>query len=130
MARIWGRIPTTTAGGDAEVLPPYAPSTWVAVKPDADGDTSYLHLTALIQCFRLNLGESPFYGNFGIPARASVQQQIAPDYSVAFIQSAYSGYFTSLLVVKQPDAPNAPSPTYAVSVIFKNGSKMRAAVAL
>ena len=130
MARIWGRIPTTTAGGDAEVLPTYAPSTWTAVETQPDGGDGNVYVTAMIQCFRLNLGESPFYGNFGIPARASVQQQIAPDYNVAFIQSYFSSRFASLIVTKQPSPVNNPAPVYQINAVRLNGTTVSGSIAL
>ena len=108
----------------------YAPSTWVVVETDAAGDNGYVYATALVQCFKLNLGESPFWGNFGIPAKASVQQQIAPDYAVAKTQSFFAQFFASLIIAKAPYNPSAPLPTYNVNVIFKNGRSGIMAVAL
>ena len=41
--------------------------TWVEVSTDANGFDDMVMLTTLAQVLKLNLGESPFYANFGIP---------------------------------------------------------------
>lgn len=131
--RVWGREPTTTAGGDAETLPSGAPSRWVAVTTDAAGYDDYPYITALIQCLKLNLGESPFYANFGVPARASVRSQVPPDYAVAFTQSYFAPHFASLVITNAltpQTSTAAPVPTYNVSVIRTNGSSFQTKVAL
>ena len=124
--RLWGRIPVT-AGGDAEQLTAGAPSRWVAVTEDATGHFDYIALTALVQCLKLNLGESPFWGNYGIPAKSSVLQQLPPDYNVALTQAFFAPYFASLIVSK--DATRI-EPTYQVNVVRTAGSTMQMTVAL
>ena len=131
--RVWGRIATNTAGGDAEVLNVGTPSRWVAVTTDAQGYEDYPHITALIQCLKLNLGESPFYANFGVPARAAVRSQVPPDYAVAFTQSYFAPFFASLVITNASTPQTstaAPVPTYQVSVIRNNGSSFQEKVAL
>jgi hypothetical protein len=84
-------------------------------------------LTTLIQTIKLNLGESPFFANYGIPAYPSVITQIAPDYYMSLMQQQYSKYFLSLIISKQPnavDADGVPSPAYLVSVITKYGAQL------
>ena len=75
--------------------------TWVEVQTDANGHDDYVWLTTLIQCLKLNIGESPFYASYGIPARQSVLQQIFPDFYVTQAQIQFSPYFSSLVVSKQ-----------------------------
>lgn len=91
--------------------------TWRVIETASDGTNDYVYLTALAQVYKLNLNESPFYANMGIPARQAVQQQIAPDYYVYYIQQKYSQYFASLVVDKTADSP----PTYRVFVITNFG---------
>src|ERR1035438_1409529 len=55
---------------------------WVVVTTDPNGYNDMVFLTTLAQVFKLNLGESPKFADWGIPARASVMQQIAPDYNM------------------------------------------------
>jgi hypothetical protein len=102
---------------------------WVVVETDPESYNDYVYLTALVQALKLNLGESPFYARFGIPAHASVIQQIAPDFAVAFMQGYYSQFFASLVVAKAP-LSFPPVPTYNISIIRTNGSAFETQVAL
>lgn len=97
---------------------------WVEVKTDANGNNDLVYLTALCQVLLLNLGESPFYATYGIPAQQSVMQQTFPDYYVALTQQVYSQYFASLVIVKQSD----PTPTYLVTVKTHQGVVLSATV--
>jgi hypothetical protein len=94
---------------------------WQVVETDADGFDDAVWLTTMCQVFLLNLNESPFYANYGLPAQQSVIQQVQPDYYVARIQQQFAQHFASLVVAK---VPNATSPTYRVSVITQQGSKI------
>ena len=107
--RTWGRTP----GG-----------TWVEVSTDANGYDDAVYLTTLAQVLKLNLGESPFYANYGIPAEPSVVQQVQPDYYVAVTQQQFSPYFMSLIIAKVPQSPNQPTPTYRVNVITHQGASI------
>lgn len=98
---------------------------WTKVETDAAGFNDYVWITTLIQTLLLNLGESPFYGNFGIPAHPAVVQQVFPDYYVAVTQQQFSQYFASLIIAKQP----SPTPTYRVSVTTNQGVKVAASIA-
>ena len=51
---------------------------WVEVTTTPDGYNDLVWATTLCQCFLLNLGESPFYANYGLPAEQAIIQQIAP----------------------------------------------------
>ena len=101
--------------------------SWVVIQTDSTGNNEYVYVTALVQVLKLNLGESPFYGNYGIPARQSVMQQLAPDFYVAFIQSQYSKYFASLIIYKAA-AVFPPRPTYNISGLMTTGTKFQVAI--
>lgn len=98
---------------------------WVVVETNAEGFDDYVWVTTLCQTLLLNLGESPFYGNYGIPAKPSVVQQVFPDYYVAVTQQQFASHFASLLVSKQ----QFPEPTYKVDVTTNQGVKMAASIA-
>lgn len=90
---------------------------WVEVQTDAAGHNDYVHITALIQCLKLNINESPFWANWGIPAQQSVVQQVFPDFYVALIQQRYAEYFASLQINKV----QSPTPTYNINVVTTQG---------
>jgi hypothetical protein len=99
--------------------------TWVEVDTDVNGFNDAVYLTTLVQCLKLNLGESPFYGTWGIPATDSVIQQVAPDYSTVLTQQRFAQYFASLVItktIKQGDAKHRPVPTYQVNVVTHQGA--------
>lgn len=110
--RVYGRVPV-------DLTMPDGPKKWVVVETDANGFNDAVRLTALIQTLKLNLSESPFWANFGIPARESVMQQIAPDFYVSFIQQYYSKFFAALTIARVPDAT---TPTYDLFVITHSGA--------
>jgi hypothetical protein len=104
---------------------------WVEVTTDNRGFNDMVWLTTLIQTIRLNLGESPFFANYGIPAHPSVVSQIAPDLYMTRIQQQYSQYFLSLIITRgpnQPDERGVPSPSYQVSVITQYGARLTVVV--
>lgn len=88
---------------------------------DANGYDTPCWLTTLAQVIQLNLNESPFFANYGLPDQQSVIQQVAPDYYVAQIQQQFSPYFASLTIAKVPDADN---PTYNIAVLTPQGAKV------
>ena len=98
-------------------------TTWVEVTTDASGANDYVWVTTLIQCLKLNLGESPFYANYGIPAHPSIVQQIYPDFYVAMTQQQFSGYFASLVVAK---VNGVGKPFYRINVTTNQGVKVAA----
>lgn len=91
---------------------------WVEVGTTASGDNSRVYLTTLIQCLKLNINESPFYANYGIPAQRSVVTQVFPDYYVMQTQRQFAAFFASLIISKITD----PEPKYRVNVTFMNGA--------
>lgn len=98
--RIWGRV-----GGQ-----------WVMVDSPPDA----VNLTWLLQVFRLNLGESPFWADWGIPQYQTILTQIFPDFYVTRTQSRFSGLFASLAVTKG----QSPDPVYNVTVTLHNGQQV------
>lgn len=98
---------------------------WVEVDTDQNGFNDMVWLTTLIQVIKLNLGESPFYSNYGIPAHQSVVTQIAPDLYMTNIQQQFASHFLSLVISRQTDSPDVdgvPSPSYLVTVITTYGA--------
>lgn len=77
--------------------------TWVVVETDQNGFNDYVHVTGLIQELKLNLGESPFWGDRGIPAKPSIVMQVAPDYYTMLMQQRYSPFFLAITIARQPD---------------------------
>lgn len=100
--------------------------TWVVVQTDAKGNNDMVWLTTLIQTLLLNLGESPFYAQYGIPAQQSVMQQVFPDYYVTLTQQAFSPYFASLLISKDPTSKVVPA--YKVNVTTHQGVKLNPSI--
>jgi hypothetical protein len=91
---------------------------WVVIETAPNGDNTQVYLTWLCQCLLLNLGESPFYANWGIPAPQSVIQQIAPDTYVSLMQQRFAQFFASLIITRQSGNP----PTYKVNVTTIQGA--------
>ena len=82
-------------------------------------DTSRVWLATLVQTLRLEQNESPLFGNYGLPARQSVNTQIAPDAAVARTQSQYAPHFASLVVSADT---TAQQPTYSIVATEPDGS--------
>ena len=103
---------------------------WVEVDTDPNGYNDAVYLTTLIQCLLLNLNESPFYGNYGIPAQQSVITQVFPDYYVWQTQQQFSSYFNSLIISPIPGATvnGILTPVYQVSVVTHQGATIEATI--
>lgn len=97
---------------------------WVEVTTDENGQNDQVYLTTLVQALKLNLGESPFYSQYGIPAQQSIIQQVFPDYYISRTQAQFAQYFASLQVSKVSN----PTPTYTVNVITHQGVKLSAQI--
>lgn len=104
---------------------------WQEVSTDANGSNDLVMLTTLCQVLKGLLGESPFYGNFGIPSRQSIMQQVAPDYYMGITQQQFSPFFASLTIgrVAGTGTPVSPTPAYSVSVITHAGVALTKQVA-
>ena len=98
---------------------------WVEVSTDASGADDYVYITTLIQVLKLNLGESPFYANYGIPAKPSIVQQVFPDFYVSRTQQQFASRFASLLVAKEPGL----TPNYNINITTNAGVKVAASIA-
>jgi hypothetical protein len=119
--RIYARVP-------ADPLSPIdTPKKWVVVTTDARGYNDAVYITAMAQTCKLNLGESPFWANFGIPAKQSVISQIMPDLYVVLIQQFYQKFFSSLLLAKIPSADGV-TPQYKLSATSKSGFQFNATI--
>jgi hypothetical protein len=115
--RTWGRVGQVNGLG----------GTWTEVTTDANGYNDAVYLTTLIQCLKLNLGESPFFANYGTPAEPSVLTQVQPDYYVLQTQQQFAKFFGSLIISKtQPTKVTNPAkPTYSVNVVTQQGSTLK-----
>ena len=109
--------------------------TWWVVTTDANGYNDSVYLTDLAQVCKLNLGESPFFADWGIPAHESVMTQIFPNFYLARIQERFSPRFASciltLLPVEQGTEDSyasgqggAPAPRYYINVLTNYGSRI------
>ncbi|HGF4015942.1 hypothetical protein [Burkholderia cenocepacia] len=114
--RTWGRI--DNADGSYR---------WVAVTTDANGYNDNVYLTTLCQVLKLNLGESPFYANYGIPAQQTVVTQVFPDYYAMVTQQQFAPYFASLAIVR---APGSFPPVYNIQAVAHSGALLNATVAI
>lgn len=115
--RTYGRIPV-------DPLRPDLGKQWVEVDTDALGFNDAVYITTLIQVLKLNINESPFYANYGIPAKDSVLQQIAPDLYVTQTQQRFAVYFAALIISKRATT----TPTYDISVVTHQGFKLNFAI--
>lgn len=95
---------------------------WAISQTDSNGNNDIVYVTALCQYLKLNLNESPFYGQAGIPAQESVLQQVFPDHYVSLAQQAFAAFFAFLLITKNPNSPI--TPVYDVSVITHQGVRL------
>lgn len=127
--RTYGRVTTIIPGKNTSDAPT-STKTWVVVQTDENGANDHVFLTTLCQVLLLYLGESPFYANYGIPAKNSVIQQIHPDFYVTITQQQFSQYFASLIITKSVvnRGDNRPTPMYQVNVLLNNGTKAQAQI--
>lgn len=110
--RTWGRINQVNGKG----------GTWIEVSTAPSGDNSMVYLVTLIQVLKLNLGESPFFGNWGLPAQQSVITQVQPDYYINMTQAQFAQFFAALIVSKAPQQPNQPTPAYTINATTLSGA--------
>jgi hypothetical protein len=97
---------------------------WVKVETDANGFNDMVNLTTLAQALLLNINESPFFADWGIPARDSVMQQIHPNFYVGLMQQRFSKMFASIVVAHRND----PIPTYDINVVTHQGVRLNASI--
>lgn len=118
--RTWGRIFFLNDDGSKVVPQPPGYPFWVKVETDANGFDDDVQITTLCQTFNLNLGESPFYANRGLPAHPTIVSQVQPDFYVTEIQQTFAPYFANLVVAKVQNNP----PNYRVNLTKQNGAKV------
>jgi hypothetical protein len=100
--------------------------TWVEVVTDSQGFNDNVYLTTLCQVLRLNLNESPFYANLGIPQYQTIVTQVFPDYYAQQIQQYFAQYFASLSIIRvQGSFP----PQYNVTAVCNSGAVLTTTVA-
>lgn len=97
---------------------------WVEVSTTPSGQNDYVYITALIQCLKLNINESPFWADWGIPAQQSVIQQVFPDFYVSLIQQRYAPFFARLQITKV----QSPIPTYNIEVVTNQGVSLNVSI--
>lgn len=100
---------------------------WVSVTTDANGFNDNVYLTTLAQVLKLNLGESPFYANYGIPAQQTVVTQVFPDYYAMVTQQQFAPYFASLAIVR---VPGSFPPVYNIQAVAHSGALLNEIVAV
>lgn len=101
--RVYGRVNNT--------------GSWQVVQTDASGHNDEVYITAMCQSLLLNLNESPFWADWGIPAQQSVLTQAFPDFYVFLTQQRFSPYFANLQISKITN----PTPTYKINVVTTQG---------
>ncbi|HQT62192.1 hypothetical protein [Acidiphilium sp.] len=113
--RTYGRL--TNADGS---------KTWVEVSTDANGFNDNVYLTTLAQVLKLNLGESPFYATYGIPAYQTVVTQVYPDYYAMLTQEEFAPHFAALTITR---VQGSNPPVYNVSAVTHAGALLTTQVA-
>jgi len=119
--RIWGREPDGKGG-----------YTWVEITTDSNGMNANVYLTALTQVLKLNLLESPFYANYGIPQYQTMITQVFPTYYVMLTQQQYAPFFASLVISPIKNYTGASghySPAYNIQAVTKSGAVLNKEIA-
>ena len=98
---------------------------WVAVETGPEGLNQEVYVTWLAQVLKLNLGESPFWANWGIPQYQTIMTQIAPDYYMMQTQGYFAGKFAALAITR---VPNVQDPTYNINIVTKTGATITAEI--
>jgi hypothetical protein len=120
-------FPLTVTVNPSNVAPTSTGSQWVEIDTDANGYNDNVYLTTLGQCLNLNLGESPFFANYGIPQQQTIVTQVFPDYYMMQTQTQFAPFFASLIITR---APNANPPTYNVTALTHSGAVINKAIAI
>lgn len=142
--RVWGAIsssdgfgivssnglaifPSDSVGGGQQAPAGTPSAVWIEIDTDANGANDMIWLTTLCQCLLLNLGEDPFFANYGIPVIPAVQANVPPDFYVARTQLQFSQYFASLTITRV-SAQNGKKAIYDVNVMTHKGVILNASV--
>ena len=118
--RTYGRVWALNEDGSRQNPQPAGFPYWQEVTTDANGFSDSVWLTTLAQVLQLNLNESPFYANYGLPDEQSIMQQVAPDFYVNRTQQQFAQYFASLIIAR---VPGTVDPTYNVNVLTNQGAR-------
>lgn len=102
-------------------------ATWVQVTTDSAGYNDNVNLTTLAQVIKLNLNESPFFSNYGIPQIQTIVTQVFPDYYMMQTQSQFAQYFASLTITR---VPNTSPPQYNVTANCHSGAVLSTTIAV
>jgi len=105
---------------------PDGSKTWIQVSTDSNGYNDQVYLTTLAQVLKLNTGESPFYGNCGIPQYQTIATQVFPDVYVAQTQSQFAPYFASLAINR---VVGSSPPVYNAQAVTHSGAILTAEIA-
>ncbi len=100
---------------------------WVEIDTDTNGFDDPVWITTLAQCIKLQIGESPFFANYGIPVQQTIVTQVNPDFYVSQLQSQFAQFFSSLQVAK---VSGASVPTYSINLITNQGAKVQTQIAV
>lgn len=111
--RTYGVVPA--AGGGTQ---------WIEVDTDANGLNDAVYLTTLCQVLQLDRGESPFYGNYGVPSLESLQSQVPPDLYVAQTQAQFAPFFAALTIARATASDG--SPIYNIAAVTHSGAVLTA----
>lgn len=88
---------------------------WVAV------DRNQATIAWLQNALLLQLGESPFWADWGIPVNKTLVSRIWPDYYMTLTQERFADYFASLTITQDPN-PADDNPTYRITALFPDGT--------
>lgn len=115
MMRTWGRVYSEDGS-----------YVWQEVSTDANGFNDDVYLTTLVQALKLNLGESPFYANVGIPQYQTIVTQVFPDFYVSQIQTQFAPNFASLTITR---VLGSFPPVYNVNAVCHSGAIINQTIA-
>lgn len=99
-------------------------SRWIEVDTDVAGHNDSVYLTTLCQVLLLDRGESPFYGNYGVPSLESLQNQVPPDLYVAQTQAQFAPFFAALTISRATASDG--SPIYNIAAVTHSGAVLTA----
>lgn len=102
--RVWTRV----MGSDGK-------RTWQPVDND-QGNIAWLQNSLLLQ-----LGESPFWADWGIPVQQTLVSRVWPDYYLNMTQQRFRDVFPTLQITRR-DGGNGADPVYDISIILNDGT--------
>lgn len=102
--RVWTRV----MGSDGK-------RTWQPVDND-QGNIAWLQNALLLQ-----LGESPFWTDWGLPVSKTLVSQIWPDYYLNMTQQRFRDVFPTLQVTRQR-VDGQSDPVYSIRAILSDGT--------